>query len=618
VTGIGRSFRGLAAAAGVGLGVGAVVSQAKAAVSAASDLNEQISKTEKVFGASSAAIVKWSDTTATAIGESKRQALTAASSFGALLRPLGVGQQEAADQARRLTQLGADLASFYNTDVQDALDALRSGLVGEVEPLRRYGAVLSETSVQAEAMAETGKKTAASLTPQEKVLARLALIYKQTAIASGDFSDTSGGLANQQRILSAQIDNLASSIGTLLLPKVTELTTQFNDWLANPENKQKVIDGFASGLYDLGKAAEYSAKGMGLLARAFKFLNDINNDPAGAMGPGDIFGGQGLKFPGTRIGAGLRQSFGGGILTVAGIRGLIEGTITSAGRNAVTAARTGQATGGGILDIKKQIESLILPFAGATVARPGATAGQRNTWFDSAIARMLDRTQDIPTLRGQIARLRQIAGLIQERIGATKDVTRRLTLEDNLAEVLRDIRGKQSQIADQAKSVAAARKARQADLEEAMFGWLEFGVRRTELTKGARDDLRALKRLQAAIRDQIKQHGYTLALANRLLDVQLAIADKRKKLDGIGRRATRFTRNDPQQIAAMLGLGGNPRALALLAQVGRGGALPARSGAYAGVVINQAHFYGVQNVSQLENEMRKQARGRAATRRGAR
>src|SRR5207344_405676 len=126
----------------------------KTLINAASDLNEEMSKNRVVFGKNAAAIQKWSKTTANSLGISRRLALQTASSFGGLFQTLGVAGDEAAGTSQRLTTLGADLASFFNTDVQSALDAIRSGLVGESEPLRRYNVQLSETRVAAEAMAE--------------------------------------------------------------------------------------------------------------------------------------------------------------------------------------------------------------------------------------------------------------------------------------------------------------------------------------------------------------------------------------------------------------------------------------------------------------------------------
>src|SRR6185436_12975969 len=89
----------------------------------------------------------------------------------------------------------------------------------------------------------------------------------------------------------------------------------------------------------------------------------------------------------------------------------------------------------------------------------GITADQRNQWFDAMINRQLGRVQDIQSISGQISRLREIATLIQQRINITKDVTRKLTLEDQLADVFRTIRDDQQQIADNAKAAAEAAAA---------------------------------------------------------------------------------------------------------------------------------------------------------------
>ena len=107
-----------------------------------------------MFGAASKGVQEW--------GEGDGQGRPVAA-YGARVL-LDVRHADEADrrQGRRavtkLTELGADLASFYNTDVSAALDAIRSGIVGESEPLRRYGVLLSETRVQAKALADTHKQ----------------------------------------------------------------------------------------------------------------------------------------------------------------------------------------------------------------------------------------------------------------------------------------------------------------------------------------------------------------------------------------------------------------------------------------------------------------------------
>lgn len=219
-----------AGAAGLGaLAGGATVLELKRAVNAASDLNEQVTKNQQVFGQSAQAVLDWSKTTSTAIGTSQTAALTAAGTFGNLFRAIGVGSAQAAQQSQSLVKLAADLASFNNTSVEDALDAIRSGLIGEAEPLRRYGVLLSEARVQQIALQQTGKDNAKSLTAQEKALARVSIIFRDTAAAQGDFGRTSSGLANQQRILSAQVQDLQANLGRLLLPAVTQIVGALND-----------------------------------------------------------------------------------------------------------------------------------------------------------------------------------------------------------------------------------------------------------------------------------------------------------------------------------------------------------------------------------------------------
>src|SRR5262249_16845915 len=53
--------------------------------------------------------------------------------------------------------------------------------------------------------------------------------------------------------------------------------------------------------------------------------------------------------------------------------------------------------------------------AAPAAARTGITAAQRNTFFDNALTRSLDRVQDIAGISGQIKALQGIAGQIQAR-----------------------------------------------------------------------------------------------------------------------------------------------------------------------------------------------------------
>ncbi len=198
-------------------------------VSAASDLAESTSKATAVFGESVDVIREFGDTAATSVGLARQEAIEAAGTFGNLFVALGLSKDAAAELSPEVVQLGADLASFNNLGVPDTLDKLRSGLVGEIEPLRALGVSFGEAQVQAKA-AELGLKGVnGELTEGEKVQARWALIVAQSSVAAGDFARTSDGLANQQRILQAEFKNLLADIGAELLPVFGELVSKSRD-----------------------------------------------------------------------------------------------------------------------------------------------------------------------------------------------------------------------------------------------------------------------------------------------------------------------------------------------------------------------------------------------------
>jgi hypothetical protein len=275
----GSAWSGLgkvAAAAGAAFAATKVVQFAKESVSAASDLNESMSKVGVVFGSSAQQVETWSKTSATSMGLSQQAALEAAGTYGNLAVALGLPPKKAADMSTSLVALAGDLASFNNVPVGDALAALQSGLVGQAEPLRKFGVSISAARVEAEALSmglakapvdmakvgaasqrldlaqrglaeaikkhgqnsdgakralmgvETAQRGVAkamaggkvNLTDAAKAQATYSLIMKDTAVAQGDFSRTSDGLANQQRIAAAQWKDMQATIGQALLPVV--------------------------------------------------------------------------------------------------------------------------------------------------------------------------------------------------------------------------------------------------------------------------------------------------------------------------------------------------------------------------------------------------------------
>lgn len=190
-----------------------------ASIKAASDLQEAQNKSTVVFGRWSKDVGRFADSSAKGFGLSERAALSATGAFGNLFTALGMGQRDASKMSVQLAKLGADLASFHNIGTEDALEKLRSGLVGEIEPLRALGVSFNEAQVKAKAMQLGLADASGELSESAKVQARYALIMEQTSSAQGDFARTADSVANQTRSIQAQIEDLAASFGEKLLPQ---------------------------------------------------------------------------------------------------------------------------------------------------------------------------------------------------------------------------------------------------------------------------------------------------------------------------------------------------------------------------------------------------------------
>jgi hypothetical protein len=200
-----------------------------AATQAASTLEESLSKTNAVFGKSADEIINWSKSSATAFGSSRQAALEAVSTYGNLFQAFGLSTDQAAEFSTNIVQLAGDLASFNNVPIEDVFIALRSGLSGETEPLKRFGVALSDQRLRAEAAALGLGKFTGQLPVAIKSQAAYSLILKDTALAQGDYARTADGLANQQRTLQAEVQNLVAEFGTAFLPVMKQLVTVVRD-----------------------------------------------------------------------------------------------------------------------------------------------------------------------------------------------------------------------------------------------------------------------------------------------------------------------------------------------------------------------------------------------------
>jgi hypothetical protein len=203
----------------------------KGAIDGASDLNETISKSNTIFGQAGADIEKWSNGAAKTLGQTKQQALDSAATFGNMFTQLGIGSGAAADMSKSMVELGSDFASFHNADISEVLAAQTAAFRGEYDAVQRFVPTINAAAVEQKALEMTGKATTKELTLQEKALATQKLLMEGAGAATGDFARTSDGLANKQRILAAQVEDVKTRLGQALLPAMSAVTGFASDVL---------------------------------------------------------------------------------------------------------------------------------------------------------------------------------------------------------------------------------------------------------------------------------------------------------------------------------------------------------------------------------------------------
>jgi hypothetical protein len=256
------------------------------AVKNASDLNEAMNKTVKVFGVASEKVIAFADNSAQKLGISKAAALDFAGQFGLIIEKTGLAKDAVADMSIEMVQRGTDLASIFDRDVADALEKLKSGIVGESKPLREFGVIMDELAVTSRSTADGLDQLKGEFSPSAKLMSRYNIIMEQTESVSGDFADTSNDVANAMRKVGAEATNASAAIGTSLLPdmkkllastlSILTLSKEFSDsnpltvWLAALATQIALVGGVM--LLALGLVIGPLAKAFGAISKVFQFL----------------------------------------------------------------------------------------------------------------------------------------------------------------------------------------------------------------------------------------------------------------------------------------------------------------------------------------------------------
>ncbi len=193
--------------------------------SAAGDYGETVSAAGVIFGDAAGSIQEFGEEASKTAGLSKKAAVDGANTFGTFGKAAGLAGEDLAGFSTGLVQLAGDFASFKNTTPEEAIEAIGAALRGEMEPIRKYGVLLDDAALKHEALSMGIYNGTGVLTSQQKILAAQSAILKQSSDATGDYARTSDSFANQQRTLTANLENLKVEIGEGVLPVFSKLVS---------------------------------------------------------------------------------------------------------------------------------------------------------------------------------------------------------------------------------------------------------------------------------------------------------------------------------------------------------------------------------------------------------
>lgn len=414
---MGHLGRSVAFASGMFLGGVGLIAVMRESVKGASALEVQLQRTEKTFGANAEAIKRWSESSAKSLGQTRSDALDTVNTIGTLLTNMGVAADRVARLSPQLAVRAADVASAKGISSDQVDSAFIAGISGRTRALKQLGIVIDQTAIKTEAerlglvrntidlgkvrdaneqvriaqfnldkqiakhgsqSAEAAKATvqlhnaqrlaekaakghAEQLTNEQKALATTSALMQQTSNVAGNFARHSGNLAEQEKILHAEIGNLEEELGTALIPQLEKYLPMVTDWVDRNQKSGAIQR-------DLNSAVKATSEIVSGAFQVLRVAKSIFEGISKAVG-GDK---EALEILATFV---LGGKFVGAMAGLAGNLGLIR-TRAVAAETALAGEAGAAATGGllGSLRALSVINPIVIPITLA-VALQGVGQG---------------------------------------------------------------------------------------------------------------------------------------------------------------------------------------------------------------------------------------------------
>lgn len=266
---------------------------------AASKMAMDVVESENLYTVSMGKMAKageeWSKSLRQSLGLNEYEVRKNLGVFNNMFTSMSLGADAAFEMSKGLTQLAYDMASFYNLNTEEAFQKLQAGITGEVEPLKRLGIIVNETTIKSWALRNGLIKQGETLNEQGKILARYGVIMEATKNAQGDLARTLDSPANKLRIMKEQIAMTAAEFGMALLPTVQALmqivkplTDTLSEWAkafaALPAPTQKTVGAILLAVAALGPLLVGIGKLIAFVPKLISGLSMIKTALKGTAG----------------------------------------------------------------------------------------------------------------------------------------------------------------------------------------------------------------------------------------------------------------------------------------------------------------------------------------------
>ena len=278
---------------------------------------------EKIYGKAADSIKDFAENKAIDYNMSASEAYKYSQIYGNLIQSITDDQTENAEKTQELLQASSVIASSTGRSMEDVMDRIRSGLLGNTEAIEDLGVnvnvALLETTDAFKQIA--GDKSWDKLTFQEQQQIRLLGILEQTSKKYG--KEVNKNTASSIQQLTAKTKNLTNNLGKKLLPVANKLLDKANSLMdkfetLNDEEQENIIKiglmvAAAGPLLKVGSKAITIvggvAKGIGTFTKAIGLAhNGIGTATGSAATLAKVF--QGLASPAGIAALGITAAVG--------------------------------------------------------------------------------------------------------------------------------------------------------------------------------------------------------------------------------------------------------------------------------------------------------------------